>query len=575
MLKLREGKGEIDLSKKPKKKQVAKENVQKAGKNRRTIAFYAFALSGAAALMYEVIWTRELSLLFGSSVYAVSTMLTAFMSGLTIGAYIGGKLADRIKNLYRTFGMLEFGIGVFGLITFPIINNLSPVYFYIYNLFRENFYAFFLVQFLLAFLIMLIPTSLMGATFPVVSKIETRRIEELGEDVGSVYSINTLGSIIGSFSAGFLIIPAVGVRNATLIAASLNIIVSMIMLFKGRAALNFIAGIASLLFGALFLFYFVPEDYFPFSFYHVHRYKTYKDYLDAKKGISPVFVKDGLYGKVAVMMDNFGDYFLSNDGKIEGSTVITDQKTTSLLAHLPWAYANKKKKVLVIGLGTGQTIREFLRHEDVERVDCVEINPDIIEAAKYFVSEEVLNDPRLNIIIADGRHFLKMNDEKYDIISSEPSYPYSQGVSQLFTYEFYQIVKERLNEGGIFCQWIPLYLLSGNEYFSMIRTFGLSFPYFDVWHASMPNLKPGEVPLYGDAVFIGSLKALKSWEDVKKLALEWMPVKEDFSYLGNQLFYAAYINNSKYVLNTDDLPILEFKAPFNHIVTAEIAKKNL
>jgi spermidine synthase len=559
---------------KKKKAAIEKKEEITRGKKRRSIAFYAFALSGAAALMYEVIWTRELSLLFGSSVYAVSTMLTSFMSGLTLGAYIGGKIADRTKNLFKVFGLLEFGIGVFGLITFPIINNLSPVYFYIYNLFHQNAYVFYLAQFLLSFLIMLIPTSLMGATFPVVSKIETKRIEELGEDVGSVYSINTLGSILGSFSAGFLIIPAVGIRNATLIAASLNIIVSLVMFFKGRASRSLISGLISVFLLFSFLLFAVPEDYFPFSFYHVHRYKTYEEYLNAKRNIKPVFVRDGLYGKVSVMLDEFGDYFLSNDGKIEGSTVITDQKTTSLLAHLPFAYANKPKKVLVIGLGTGQTVREFLKHPEVQQVECVEINPDIVDAARYFVPQETFDDPRLRIIIADGRHYLRTTDEKYDIISSEPSYPYSQGVSQLFTYEFYQIVKDRLNEDGIFCQWIPLYLLSGSEYFSLIRTFGLSYPYFDVWHGSVGGLKLGSVPLTGDAIFIGGKKPLKNYEEAKKIAMEWLPVKEDFSYMGNQIFYAGYLNNDKYALNTDDLPLLEFKAPFNHIVSAELAKKS-
>lgn len=559
-----------------KKKKVSNEksevNVQK--RKRRSVAFYAFALSGASALMYEVIWTRELSLLFGSSVYAVSTMLTSFMSGLTLGAYIGGKIADRSKNLFKVFGLLEFGIGLFGLITFPVINNLSPVYFYIYNLFHQNAYIFYLAQFILSFLIMLIPTSLMGATFPVVSKIETKRIEEVGEDVGSVYSINTLGSIIGSFSAGFLIIPAVGIRNATLVAASLNIFVALVMLFKSRSSRNLIGGLISVFLLLVFLLFAVPEDYFPFSFYHVHRYKTYEDYLNAKRNIKPVFVRDGLYGKVAVMLDEYGDYFLSNDGKIEGSTVVVDQKTTSLLAHLPFAYAKTPKKVLVIGLGTGQTVREFLRHPEVEKVDCIEINPDIIEAAKYFIPQEVFDDPRLRIIVADGRHYLKMTDEKYDIISSEPSYPYSQGVSQLFTYEFYKIVKDRLSDDGIFCQWIPLYLLSGSEYFSLIRTFGLSYPYFDVWHGTISGLKLGTVPLTGDAIFIGGKKPLKDYKEAKKIALEWLPVKEDFSYMGNQNFYAGYLNNEKYALNTDDLPLLEFKAPFNHIVSAELSKKS-
>jgi spermidine synthase len=553
--------------KKTKKVDLKMDHVVKKAK-KRTLAFYAFAFSGAAALMYEVIWTRELSLLFGSSVYAVSTMLTAFMSGLTLGAYLGGRIADKARNLFFVFGLLEFGIAIFGLITFPLINLISPLYFYIYNLFHQNFYLFFLAQFLLAFLIMLIPTSLMGATFPVVSKIETKRLEELGEDVGSVYSINTLGSIIGSFSAGFLIIPAVGVKNATLIAASLNLIVATIMMIYARKKFNFLMGIFSLCSLVIAAFYLIPEDYFPFSFYHVHRYKTYRQYLEQKKQIRPVFVRDGLYGRVAVMQDGYGDFFLANDGKIEGSTVITDQKTTSLLAHLPLSYAKKKESVLIIGLGTGQTLREVLKHAEVERVVCVEINPDVLEAAKYFVSEDVLNDVRVRFVIADGRHYLRLSQETFDVISSEPSYPYSQGVSQLFTYEFYKLVKEHLNPNGIFCQWIPLYLLSEKDFFSMVKTFGLVYPYFDVWHATYGGLQPGKIPLDGDAIFIGSQSPLKLANEVKQITMRLMPLKEDFSYLGNQILFFNYVKNEDLTINTDDLNLLEFRAPFNHIVGA-------
>lgn len=545
---------------------MKKEKEKRNGrKRRRSIAFYAFALSGAAALMYEVIWTRELSLIFGSSVYAVSTMLTAFMAGLTLGSFVGGRFADKAKNLFRVFAFLEFGIGIFGLITIPLINYLSPVYFFVYHLFKENFYLFFLAQFLMAFLIMLIPTSFMGATFPVVSKIETKRIEELGEDVGSVYSINTLGSIIGSFSAGFLIIPAIGIKNATLVAASLNLLVALIMLYRSGAGKDTILGIFSLMCVAFGIFYILPEEHFPFSFYHLKRYSTYRQYLESKRNIKPVFVKDGLYGRVSVMQDEFGDYFLTNDGKIEGSTVITDQKTTSLLAHLPLAYARRKRNVLVIGLGTGQTLREVLKHGDVERVVCVEINPDVLEAARYFVPEEVFSDPRVEFVIADGRHYLQVTDEKFDLISSEPSYPYSQGVSQLFTYEFYRLVGRHLNKDGIFCQWIPLYLLSKNEFFSMVKTFGMRYPYFDIWHATYESLKPGTIPLNGDAIFIGSFTPLRNYAEVKKESLSFMPLKEDFSYLGNREMFLPFISDKRIAVVTDNLNILEFRAPFNHV----------
>lgn len=517
--------------------------------------------------MYEVIWTRELSLLFGSTVYAVSTMLTAFMSGLTIGAFIGGRLADRVKNLFALFGFLELGIGIFGLLTFPIINLLSPVYFFIFNAFHGSFYLFFAAQFILSFLIMLIPTSLMGATFPVVSKIETRALEELGEDIGGVYSINTLGSIIGSFSAGFIFIPLIGLKATTFLAAGFNVIVALTMLYLGRVGFRRMIIGTGVIIAAFLSVYFSHEEVYPFSFYQITRYKTYQEYLNDKDNLTPVFIRDGLYGKVAVMIDGYGDYFLQNDGKIEGSTVLSDQKTTSLLAHLPIAYASHPEKVLIIGLGTGQTVREALKHDEVKQVDVVEINPDIIDAARYFVGDEVFADPRVRFIIADGRNYLLTTTQKYDVISSEPSYPLSHGVASLFTYEFYQLVREHLNPDGVFCQWIPMYFLDEKGFFSMTKTFGLVYPEAHIWNATVGNLKPGQIPLTGDGIFIGVNGAMKDPASVKQAAMKYMPLKEYFSYLASVPMLSRFLTED-IALNLDDHNILEFNAPKNFLSRA-------
>ncbi|MCG2808021.1 MAG: hypothetical protein L6413_07105, partial [Coriobacteriia bacterium] len=162
------------------------ETAQKLHSHARTIAVVAFAFSGMAALMYEVLWTRELSLVFGSTVYAVSMMLAAFMSGLSLGAFLGGRWADRSPNLYILFARLEFGIGVLGLVTLVLVQALPGIYFMVFDAARPSFGVFFLLQMLLSFLVMLAPTTLMGATFPVVTKIATQALDELGTEVGNV-----------------------------------------------------------------------------------------------------------------------------------------------------------------------------------------------------------------------------------------------------------------------------------------------------------------------------------------------------------------------------------------------------
>lgn len=189
-----------------------------------------FCLSGASALIYEVVWTRALSLVMGSTTYALSAMLASFMTGLTIGGYIGGIIADRTKEPVKIFGLIEAGIAVFGLVTFIVIKKLLPLYVWVFYTFGLSFSSFSIVQFVFSLAVMLLPAALMGATLPLVLKARAEDPGKLGRDAGDVYSINNLGAVIGSFAAAFVIIPIFGVSAANTIAIGLNLIVASAIL---------------------------------------------------------------------------------------------------------------------------------------------------------------------------------------------------------------------------------------------------------------------------------------------------------------------------------------------------------
>lgn len=183
-----------------------------------------FALSNVSALIYEVTWGRELTYVFGTSVYAISTVLTAFMSGLALGSYVFGKYADRTPSPLKLFAKLEIGIGIYGIMTLGIFKLLPYPYFTLYNLFHGSF-LFHYVQFWLCFVVLLIPTTFIGATFPVMNKLYARDLDGLGKKVGVVYSADTLGAAVGSFAAGFILIPLFGHNDATAIAVMINLVV--------------------------------------------------------------------------------------------------------------------------------------------------------------------------------------------------------------------------------------------------------------------------------------------------------------------------------------------------------------
>src|SRR3989338_5161852 len=179
--------------------EILKNNLSLAEVNLRKLLLIAFVLSGMAALIYQVTWIRPLQFLLGSTTYTISIILAVFMGGLALGSYLIAKHVDEIKNLPRAYGLMEIGIGLYGVLLLSIFNLLPKVYNNLYWL-HGNFYVFMVVQFALVLLVLLIPTTLMGATFPVVAKYYTQSI---GKGIGEVYSANNICAIFGSFGAGF------------------------------------------------------------------------------------------------------------------------------------------------------------------------------------------------------------------------------------------------------------------------------------------------------------------------------------------------------------------------------------
>ncbi|MGD0626627.1 MAG: fused MFS/spermidine synthase [Thermodesulfobacteriota bacterium] len=195
-----------------------------------TVVFFCFLLSGLSSLIYEVLWMRMLILIFGSTTFAISTVLTAFMGGLALGSYLCGRFIDRSRHPIPIYGVLETGIGIYALLVPTIFSSLIPLYQALWQAFHLSFYLFSLMQFVLVTLVLILPTTLMGATLPILSKYYSYRQDKLGWTIGTLYAINTLGGILGTFLSGFFLLPTLGVRMTTFWAASLNLLIGIIVL---------------------------------------------------------------------------------------------------------------------------------------------------------------------------------------------------------------------------------------------------------------------------------------------------------------------------------------------------------
>ena len=515
----------------------------------KRLLLFAFAVSGAAALVYEVTWTRALSLMMGSTTYAVSTMLATFMAGLALGGFFGGKLADRYNNLYLLFGLMEFGIGVFGLVTIPIMNSLPPLYFAILDSFAFSPKLYFLFQFILCSLVMIVPTTLMGATFPIVSKALTIDTGSVGKGIGNAYSSNTFGAIIGSIAAGFLLIPILGVKATTFIAAGGNVLVSIVLLWSsGVWNRRRITVVLLCLFMVPGVMAFASkEKEWTASFFLSRRHPSYEQFVASHANDTVLMDKDYREGRVKLWKTQSGHYLLSVGGKIEGTAPV-DMANTLLLAYLPLSSHRGAESFLNIGLGVGVTLAAA--KQQVRSVTLVEINDGVLEAIGRYGPSGVLDG--VDIELNDARNYLLLTDKKFDVISSEPSYPSEASTANLFTREFYEIAEDALNPGGVYAQWLPYYELSNDDVTMMLKTFGSVFNYVYLW----------KVPESLDLIMVGSNERFGlSAEQIRERAHTMNTSGKELDFIlskSPEEVRELISANPEIPLNTDNLPILEY-----------------
>jgi spermidine synthase len=524
---------------------------QKQLRKKRMLILVAFAFSGAAALIYEVAWTRALSLVLGSTVYALSTMLSTFMGGLAIGAFIGGRISHR-SNPTFLLGLCEMGIGMTGLVSIPIIYNLPHLYAYIYKSLHLHPVLFYVFQVLVCGLVMLGPTTLMGATFPLVVKYISKNIDEVGRTTGLAYSVNTIGAVSGSLAVGFFLIPLLGVKGSTFIAAGINFAVGLTLLVSSgerKAVLtSVIAMVCYLAAGTATAS--VQQRESLVNFYTMYRQldeKATQEFFEFEKKWDryQTYYEENVHGTVfAAKIDE--NVFVQVGGKFEG-TLPGDIPNTVLLALLPTASHQNPQTFLNIGLGAGVTLKVAKKY--IEDPVLVEINPGVVHAINKLGPPGLLDG--ISVVYDDARNYLLKTEHKFDIIASQPSYPTESGVTNLFTREFFQIAARQLKQRGVYCQWIPYYFMSDEDVTVLLKTLSEVFPYFQLWSA----------PSNRDLLVVSSLSPMKfSPQEVMERVqrLDTDGYTRGFAFIASDEQMKGTLAKSRLPINTDDNPILEF-----------------
>ena len=454
------------------------------------LVLWAIGISGFCALAYEVLWTRILVFFLGSTTYAFATMLAAFLFGIALGSLLFARWVDRVTRTLGILGIIQLGIGLFALVLMPAFEELYGMSRAFQSTFGGGrFWAFFS-----CFLVMSVPTFLMGATFPLVTKIYTGRAHQLGRSIGNVYAINTVGSILGAFCAGFILIPLLGIRPSIVLMVALNTGIGCVLVLKrstngaekgnvalgnsllqglgiGMPILN--AGLAGILLFTLNQPLFLKSAIF----------KT------QRPGDTLVDYNEDVDATVTTLKDNEGVYRLYVDTNQAADASRWDSPSHRVIAHLPLLLHRRPKRALVVGFGMGLTSYSITQHR--VHVDAVELSSGVIAAAqKHFthVNQNVFDNPLFRYTLNDGRNHILMTKTKYDMISTGIIHPLvSAGSSNIYTEDFYRLCRRILTEDGIMCQWVPLHRLPEAHYKMIVRTFIAVFPHTTLWYKYTPD----------------------------------------------------------------------------------------
>jgi spermidine synthase len=533
------------------------------------------ALSGFAAMVYEVAWSRILAMILGSSVYAFGMMLLVFLVGLSLGSALFTRLARRVGAVPLFLGVLASN-AVAGLVSMALIPSLPGLFLRLFPAVQGSFVLLQLLQFFVASVLLLPPALFFGMAFPAAIAATTASEGGVGRGVGRVNAANTAGTVLGAFLGGFVLIPRLGLRATLMTALTASAVATLVVLWKGTAGVQGWRRPASLAAGVLLVVLALtpawPREVLASGAgFFAKQYESPQQFFDGVRQMKLLFYKDGINTTLSVDEIDGHRYYRSN-GKTDASTVPSDLAVQVLLGQLPMLLHPDPKEVFDLGLGTGASAAAIARYPGVEQIDIVDIEPAGQMAVRFFdsVNRNILAEPRVRYTPTDGRNFLLARKKKYDVIICDPSDVWVAGVANLFTREYYELAKSRLKPGGVFVQWWHTHALHPDEMKLIVATLHRVFPHASYWR-----------PNFGDVIMVGTVDPLP-W-DYARIQQRWnVPgVAEDMRMIGlwhPLSLFAAFVlegdDLDRLVAGVtedhhDDRPVVEYRAPkFLYVDTA-------
>lgn len=521
------------------------------------------ALSGFAAMVGEVVWSRILVLSIGSSVYAFGVVVLVFLAGSAAGSALLGRLRPSAEEARRAFVWAQLGIAVWVLFSTFFAASMGGLFVELFPADHTAFGRVLAAQVLVGAVLCLVPSVLFGLSFPAIATAVSSP-EHVGRSLGRVTVANTAGTVAGSLLAGFVLVPGLGLREALLAVVGIAALAARVVAPVADVTLRRVA--TGTLLGGLLLGALVP----PWS----------KQLLASGAGFSApqlgsaeawragasrsevLYYADGLNTTISVDRSD-GHLFYRSNGKTDASTHPHDLAVQVLIGQVPMLLHPDPTNadVFVLGLGTGASAAAAARYP-VRSIEIFDIEARGRGAVELFdsVNRGILSDPRVTYRVADGRNAILARPARYDVIIADPSDLWVAGVGNLFTKEFYALARRRLKPGGVFAQWLHTHSLTVEELRILAATMRAVFPDASMWRLSR-----------SDILLVGREAAPLPIETVRK-KLEIPGVGEDLRSIGiwdPAAVFAAFLLDGDDLgrlagragIHTDDHPEIEFRTP--------------
>ncbi len=440
--------------------------------------YVTIALSGATALGAEAIWTRLLGLMLGATVYTFSIILAVFLVGLGMGSGAGSLLV-RVVKPRLALGLCQLLlVAAIGWTAFMLSSSLP--YWPINPLLSTKFWFTFQIDLVRCIWAILPATLVWGASFPLALASAASREEDSANLVGGIYAANTAGAILGALCFGVMLVPWIGTagceRVLIVLAAVSALFVLAPLVMSSRTVLGSLGlGAALIVAGVMASNVSGPPG---MLIAYGRRIMT------SMNRSTILYAGEGRNSSIAISKWDDGAVQFHVSGKVEASTEPYDMRLQRMLGHLPALLHPNPRSVLIVGFGAGVTAGSFVPYPEIQRIVICEMEPLIPPiATQYFGKENynVMRDPRVEIVYDDARHFVLTTREKFDIITSDPIHPWVKGSATLYSKEYFELVKQHLNPGGVVTQWVPLYESDLRTVKSELATFFDVFPNGTLW----------------------------------------------------------------------------------------------